>query len=62
MSCRCVAEKYMRDRAHQRELAKKVAVFTGKTQVLYRRADGQYRFVDEGTAYNGTIDEIVTPY
>ena len=52
----------MRDREKQRELAKKTAVLLGKTQVLYRSPDGKFRFVSEGTEFNGQVEEIITQY
>ena len=61
-SCRCIQEQWMRDRAKQRDLAKKAAVLLGKTQILYRSPDGQFRFVSEGEEYNGQQEEIITQY
>ena len=52
----------MRDREKQRELAKKTAILLGKTQILYRSPDGQFRFVSEGEEYNGQLEEIITQY
>lgn len=62
MSCRCVQEQWQRDRERQRALAKKAAILTGETQVLFRLADGRFSFVAEGTAFTGQQDEIITPY
>lgn len=62
MSCRCQQEQWMRDRAHQRELAKKAAVLLDRAQVLYRKPDGRYAFVSDGEPYDGELDEIVTQY
>ena len=62
MSCGCRQEQWMRDRAKQRELAKKTAVLLGKAQVLYRSPDGQFRFVSEGEEFNGQEIEIITQY
>lgn len=52
----------MRDREKQRGLAKKAAILLGKTQILYRSPDGQFRFVSEGQEYNGQLEEIITQY
>jgi hypothetical protein len=52
----------MRDLAKQRELAKKAAVLLEQTQVLYRSPDGVFRFVSEGTEFNGEIIEYITQY
>jgi len=62
MSCRCELQRWQRDRAKQRELAKKTARLLGETQVLYRSADGSFRFTSEGGSINGRIEEIITPY
>lgn len=62
MSCRCVHEKWQRDRAKQRSLAKKTAMLLGQSQVLYKTPDGRYRFVSEGEDYNGTFEELLTQY
>ena len=61
-SCRCIHEQWRRDMEHQRDLAKKTAVLLGKAQVLYRSPDGQFRFVSEGTEFNGQEIEIITQY
>lgn len=62
MNCRCVQEQWRRDRAKQRELAKKTAVLLGVPQVLYRTTEGAFRFVSEGQKYNGEFQEIITQY
>lgn len=62
MSCRCAQEQWLRDRAKQRDLAKDAAILLGRTQVLYRTADGKFRFVSEGEEFNGEIEEIITQY
>ena len=62
MSCRCVTEQWMRDRERQRQLAKKAAVLTGQAQVLFRDADGRWRFVPEGEEVRGDRQEIITQY
>lgn len=62
MSCRCQQEKWMRDLAKQRELAKKTAVMLDCPQVLYRTADGRFAFVSDGEPYNGEFHEIITQY
>lgn len=62
MSCRCIHEQWQRDRAKQRDLAKKTAMLTGQTQVLYKTPDGRYCFIAEGKAYNGIFEEIITQY
>lgn len=61
-SCRCIQEQWWRDREKQRDLAKKTAVLLGKTQVLYRSPDGKFRFVSEGTEFNGQVEEYITQY
>ena len=62
MSCRCVADKWRHDRERQAELAKKTARMTGRTQVLYRKADGSFAFTSEGGDINGEIVEYITIY
>lgn len=62
MSCGCMHEKWQRDRAKQRDLAKKTAVMLGEPQVLYKTPEGLYRFVTEGAEYNGTFEELITQY
>lgn len=62
MSCRCIHEQWQRDRAKQRDLAKKTALLKGKAQVLYKTPEGFFRFVTEGEAYNGIFEEIITQY
>lgn len=62
MSCRCAQEQWLRDRAKQRDLAKKTAMLLGQPQVLYKTPDGRYKFVTEGDEFNGDIEEIITQY
>ncbi len=62
MSCRCQQEKWQRDYAKQRDLAKKTAVMLDCPQILYRKADGTFHFVSEGQEYNGELYEIITQY
>lgn len=62
MSCRCVTEKWMRDRERQRGLARKAALLTGQAQVLYRTSDGRWTFVPDGEDYKGDNEEIITQY
>lgn len=62
MSCRCVKEKWQRDHAKQRDLAKKAAVLEDRTYVLFKRPDGKYDFTAEGNRYNGDLVEIITQY
>ena len=62
MSCRCAQEQWLRDLAKQRDLAKKTAVMLDCPQVLYRKADGTFRFVSEGQEYDGDYYEIITQY
>lgn len=62
MSCRCAQEQWLRDRAKQRDLAKKTAMLLGQPQVLYKTPDGRYKFVTEGEEFNGEIEEIITQY
>lgn len=62
MNCRCVTEQWMRDRERQRQLAKKAAVLTGQAQVLFRDADGRWRFVPDGEEVRGDKQEIITQY
>jgi hypothetical protein len=62
MSCRCTQEQWLRDLAKQRDLAKKTAVMLDCPQVLYRKADGTFRFVSEGQGYDGEFYEIITQY
>lgn len=62
MSCRCAQEQWLRDLAKQRDLAKKTAVMLDCPQVLYRKADGTFRFVGEGQEYDGEFYEIITQY
>lgn len=62
MSCKCVAEQWMRDRERQRGLAKKAAVLTGCPQVLFRAPDGRWCFVPDGETYQGDKEEIITQY
>lgn len=62
MSCKCIQEQWWRDREKQRDLAKKTAILLGKTQILYRSPDGQFRFVSDGEEYNGQLEEIITQY
>jgi len=35
---------------------------TGRTQVLYRKADGSFAFTSEGGDINGEIVEYITIY
>lgn len=61
MSCRCVTEQWQRDRERQRQLAKKAAVLTGQTQVLYL-SGGRWCFAPEGSEIHGEQQEIITQY
>ena len=62
MSCRCIQDKWLRDRMKQADLAKKTARLTGQTQVLYRKTDGTFAFCAEGDDPKGEIVEIITQY
>ena len=62
MSCRCQQEQWQRDYAKQRDLAKKTAVMLDCPQVLYRKADGRFGFVSDGSDYNGEFFELITQY
>lgn len=62
MSCRCQQEKWLRDLEKQRELARKTAAMLDCPQVIYRKDDGTFHFVNDGQEFNGEFYEIITQY
>lgn len=59
MSCGCDYKKAMAELERVRGLAKKTAVLTGSDQIIYKKPDGTYGFVQEECVYNGEFVEYV---
>lgn len=59
MSCGCDYKKAMAELARVRNLAKKTAILTDADQIIYKKPDGTYGFVQENCEYNGEFVEYV---